>query len=78
MRQAQELGVDMIGFGETSLVTSYFNQASGETDMIDIQRRQQTLLNKNELKFGGHQNKPVGSNIQKKRELKLNEKLEVL
>ena len=75
MRQASELGLDFIGIGEQKEIIRYFTLSSSETQLIDIQRRQKTLLNKNELKFGRSSKRP--QKMEKKRDVKLNEKLEV-
>lgn len=76
MKKCQEAGVKSIPITETAEVISYFTGAKPQSDMIDLQRRTQTLVSKNELRHKGtkHSSQAQAA-ATKKREIKLNEKM---
>lgn len=76
MKKAGEIGVPAITFGEKPEVLKYFKGQQHESDRIDIQMRMQTLLNKSELKRGEGKDKPIDMAQMRKREVKLNVKLQ--
>lgn len=80
MKKSGEIGIQIVSISEKNEVIAYFTGAKSESDMIDIQMRTQTLLSKNELKQrqakGLNTTMTTDSKHIKKRELKLNEKLQ--
>lgn len=80
MKHAHELGVAVVSKLEQNELIQYFTGVKSESDMIDIQMRTQTLLSKNELKQRAAKGLKTTTSLDpkqvKKRELKLNEKLQ--
>ena len=50
LRKSSEVGVKMIDFNDKKEITEYFLGNKHESEQIDIQKRTETLLSKNDLK----------------------------
>ena len=78
MKKCQEAGVKSIPITEKAEILSYFTGAKPQSDMIDLQRRTQTLVSKNELRLKASKHSSqaqAAGQLTKKREIKLNEKM---
>jgi hypothetical protein len=75
MRKTSEIGVQNIRY-ILNEVKDYFTGVKNDSDMIDVHMRTQTLIRKNDLKHRAQKGMPPPQEVQKKREIKLNEKLQ--
>jgi hypothetical protein len=77
MRKTSEIGVQNIRH-ILNEVKDYFTGVKNDSDMIDVHMRTQTLLSKNDLKYKSQKGLAPAKTqeVLKKREIKLNEKLQ--
>lgn len=52
MKESRRIGVPFVNAIERNPIVSYFTGVNESNDQIDMQRRPQTLLSRNELKMG--------------------------
>lgn len=77
MKMTNEIGVQKIHEAKKEIL-DYFTGNKNQSDMIDVHMRTQTLFSKNELKYRsqkGLAGKGGDMQLQRKRDMKFNEKL---